>query len=131
MRLVDRVKMDDFRDEDGNIRWSDYRQARVRNGESCQKCHTHLIFAKGHADTCRQCRLAEETDEIWHDRFVRCPKCGYMWDPSDGDDYDLMADGDHDVQCYECDHGFEISTTISFSFKSPERTREKEHASTD
>lgn len=124
---MSRTKMDDFRKGDGKIDWQAFHNAEVEAGDICQKCHTFILFAKVGPVLCGQCRKAtEETEELWHDRFVRCPKCGYMWDPSETDDYHLMADGDHDAHCCECDHEFEMGTSISFSYKSPERIQEAE-----
>ncbi len=124
------VKMDDFRGEDKCIDWHAFHKAQIEAGEICQRCQTHItlsMFNKGIATLCYQCREAtEKTEELWHDKFVRCPKCGHLWDPSECEDYDLLGDGEHDATCPECDHDFEISTSISFSFKSPERIQEAE-----
>ncbi len=119
------TKMDDFRGESGQINWGAFHQAQIENGEICPRCLAHLTFSKGYAALCYQCKKAEEAEEVWHDRFVRCPKCGWLWDPTECEDYDLLSDGDHDAHCCECKHDFEISTSVSFSFRSPERIPEE------
>ena len=121
-----RTEMDDFKGEDGKIDWGAYKQAQVDSGEDCQKCGSFLMFPKGYPTLCTSCKKAEGTEEIWHDSFVRCPKCGYMWDPMVCEDYHLLSDGDHDAFCCECDHEFAMGTSVSFSFKSPARIQEEE-----
>ncbi len=121
------VKMDDFKKDDGNIDWREYHRAQVNVGERCKKCETFLTFSKGYATLCHNCKEVEDSkDEVWHDELVRCPKCGRTWKPYESEDYHLLADGEHSATCNECDHSFEISTTISFSFNSPAMIQEEE-----
>lgn len=121
------VKMDSFRKANGKIDWRALHQAQIDNGENCQKCHGHIMFSRGHPALCHQCRKAGGTEEFWHDSFLRCPKCGHLWDPMACENYDLLADGDHDAHCCECGHNFEMATSVSFSFRSPKRIQEEEN----
>jgi hypothetical protein len=63
----------------------------------------------------------EEPEECSSKNYVRCPKCGEKINVVNGDWYALYEDGEHSVTCQndECEHDFEISTHVSFSFDSP------------
>lgn len=52
--------------------------------------------------------------------------CGGDWNVFETDDYDLYSEGEHEVTCIDCNHEFEVSTTISYNFQSPKRLKEKE-----
>jgi len=41
-------------------------------------------------------------------------------DPYDCEEYEVFHDGEHEVNCHECDKDFEVSTYVSYYFKSPE-----------
>jgi hypothetical protein len=76
----------------------------------------------GYKRLCHSCdALKNGEGEVSHHDCVRCPKCGSMWSPCEGDNYDLLGDGEHDVTCCECEHEFEITTTIMYKFTSPAR----------
>jgi hypothetical protein len=118
------TKIADFKDGAGNIDWKAYRRAEVANGERCSRpeCEASFIFsANGKPTLCNPCKeMASERGEIRHDDLVRCPKCGHSWAPDPVDD-SVFSDGENSVACEKCDHDFEVTTIISFSFKSPAR----------
>jgi len=117
---VECVKMESFRKPDGSVDWTAYSKAEVANGEKCQGCKTMLLYPKGYPETCGSCRdLVDDAGEVMHDRRVRCPACKHTWSPRDNEDYDVLEDGEHTVSCPECDHEFEVSTSISWTFHSP------------
>lgn len=120
------LDFDDFKNDDNSIDWTAYRSARVDLGEVCSKCDTYIMFGgKGYRVECGSCiALKRDTQEVQHDNLLRCPACGHSWDPGDCENYAVYSDGDHDVSCHECDHDFLISTSVSYTFTSPERVKD-------
>lgn len=118
------VNSDDFKKEDGYTDWEAYHKAEEDAGERCYKCGAYNFFASGSKRLCGQCSKIEESDKFDHDSFVRCPKCKRTWNPGEEDDYEVYADGQHDICCGECGHDFEVSTNVSYSFESPELLEE-------
>lgn len=122
---VKRTEMKDYEDKDGKLDWKAYGEARLKNGETCGVCGMFITFPSGAPTTCNSCKemLGLDEDkvgkELDHDKFIRCPKCGYYWDPFESDDYDVLYDSDHDVICGECGHEFSITTHVSYMFTSP------------
>lgn len=115
------TRIDDHKKTDGSIDWSAYNAAKKRNGESCQKCGAYIVLGGGGSPrTCHSCERLLKDEEITHDKFIRCPKCKKLWSPYDCEQYEVFTDGEHEISCYECDHTFEVSTHLSFSFTSPE-----------
>lgn len=119
---------------DGKTDWKKYQDLqrqelaeRKAKGEICQltDCNRFIIYAKGHPQTCSECRSLDNPEELNHDSEVRCPKCGYHWSVWEGEDSELFAEGDHEVTCHKCDHEFEIVTSISYDFQSPERVKDQ------
>ena len=119
------VKMADYEtpSEHGNSwDWDAYNAAQVANGEKCACCSTHMFIHHGVPQQCSGCTgMKDDTEELTHDTFVRCPKCGDHWSPRESEDYEVFGDGEHEVSCGNCDHDFEVSTSVSYSFTSPER----------
>ena len=123
------VSMKDYEDKNGEVDWKAYRQAQVDAGEKCYKCNTYVMFSKGFRTLCSDCISLGDKGEISHDSFIRCPKCKESWDPSYSDDFEVYQDGDHEVHCSECQHKFQITTHVSYTFCSPaliEEPREEE-----
>lgn len=120
------VSFADHKGADGKIDWKAYnaaseaaRKADIDDGIYCYKCGTYILFGRGGGrQLCGQCRGLHGSCETTHDRLVRCPKCRNTFSPQE-DHYDLYGDGEHQVTCCECDHGFEVSTRVSYSFTSP------------
>ena len=78
---------------------------------------------------CFECsELDRDKDKVSHSNLIRCPKCKHQENVSEGDQYDLFGDGEHDVTCGECGHEYEISTWVSYTFKSPPLLAEEEKA---
>ena len=48
---------------------------------------------------CNDCRQIALDEECCMENRIRCPKCRYSWDPYESEDYDVLADGDHDARC--------------------------------
>lgn len=122
------VKLDDHKLADGNIDWSAYRLAQKANGEICTKCggYVSIFGGNGHPDQCHDCKsLTESSEEVSHHDIIRCPACGHEMNVSDFEDGRLYGDGEHNVSCDECDHDFEVSTSVSYTFTSPARVAEK------
>jgi hypothetical protein len=115
------VEMNDFRGEGGNVDWISYNKAKINNGDVCFRCHKIQIRSTGEKSLCSQCRELESGDEVFHNKFVRCPKCGDTFDPYETEDYKLLYDGGHDVTCDNCDEEFEVTTYVDYEFKSPAR----------
>jgi DNA-directed RNA polymerase subunit RPC12/RpoP len=121
--------MDDFKRPDGNTDWASYEKAQIQNGETCSECKSCLIFPTGQPRICGSCKaMKEDKGEVSHDDDIRCPACRTTWDPRDTEDYDVLEDGEHDIRCPECDHEFTVSTSVSFTFTSPELIEKKPEA---
>lgn len=119
------TRIDDF-DKDGKINWTEYHKAQLQNGDICTECGAYIVWSKGVPSKCSMCRgLLDEKGEVNHEKRVRCPKCGYTWDPRKSEDYQLFENGTHNVSCCECDHDFEVTTDVSYTFTSPERLKEE------
>jgi hypothetical protein len=58
-------------------------------------------------------------EELCHSDLVRCPKCCQTFNPGESDCHELYGDGEHEICCEECNHTFEISTHVSYTFVSP------------
>ena len=119
------VKMDDYAvatKSGSSWDWAAYNAAKVANGEKCTCCGAFMFNHHGSPQQCTDCNsMKDDTEELTHDTFIRCPKCGDHWSPQASEDYEVFGDGEHDVCCGNCDHDFEVSTMVSYSFTSPER----------
>jgi DNA-directed RNA polymerase subunit RPC12/RpoP len=116
---------EDYRDDKGRIDWGAYHKAEVLVGERCDKCGGYILFAKGYRTICRACQdMAGKKEEVTHDHYIRCPKCGHISSVHD-DCYGLFEDGEHDVSCQECEHDYVVSTHVEFHFISPPRLPEE------
>lgn len=116
--------------EDISARLKRERQVKIDSGENCSRCGIWIFTLNGgpgHRRECIACRaISEDRGEVSHTKYIRCPKCGESWNPWEGDDYDVFEEGPSSVTCGECDHEFEVTTTVSYTFTSPERVAEPE-----
>jgi len=120
------IKMEDHEDEHGKLDWKAYGAAQVANGDICSRCRSYVTaLGVGHPRECYDCQALDKPEEVTHNDTVRCPDCGYTWGAHGGDDYDHLGDGEHNMMCPDCDHEFEISTSVSWSFTSPARLEKK------
>lgn len=124
MATVALIDMEGFRDSMNRINWDLYRSAQVNNGERCYQCKSYLVTPRGHQELCIECKNADNnSDELRHSRFIRCPKCRHLMnaeDVAEWTDYKLYQDQDDvDVTCYECEHEFKVQTEITYEFISP------------
>jgi hypothetical protein len=124
------TSISDHKLADGTLNWESYRLAQKANGEICSKCggYTSIFGGKGHPDQCPSCKSMDEPSEATHHSTIRCPACGHQMDVRDMERGELYEDGEHDVTCNECEHEFEVSTSVSFSFESPARVAPKADA---
>lgn len=121
------VSINDFKDDKGDVDWKAYRKAQIEHGDKCYKCETYITFNRGNTRSlCHECQSLLSKDETSHSSYIRCPSCSATWEPSDCEDFDCYNDGDHDVECPECDHKFKISTCVSYTFISPEMIEKPE-----
>ena len=118
------VSISSYKDEKGEIDWKAYRQAQIDQGDKCYKCETYISFGKGYRSLCHECMSLNNKEETSHSSYIRCPKCKTTWEPRDSDDFEFYTDGDHEVTCSECDHEFQITTYVSYTFHSPELIEE-------
>lgn len=127
LKMPPLTKLEDHRKEDGRLDWESLKRAETANGERCSECGSHILFPKGYRVKCQPCaRLTNDDGEVKHESNIRCPACGYYWNPANSDYYELFADGEHNVGCHECGHEFTITTYVSYSFKSPARLPEED-----
>jgi len=116
------IRSEDFKKPNGSTDWDAYTKAKVAAGEVCSSCGEYIVsgaYPKG-PRTCGSCQqLIMCKDSVQHDHFIRCPKCGDYWDPMAEED-DVFSDGQHAVCCNKCDHEFEVTTTVTYTFESPD-----------
>ncbi len=120
------VSMNDHRTPEGDVDWKSYKQAQIENGEICSKCFEYILFSSNYRTTCNKCKQLLEPPEITHHKFIRCPNCLNAFDPYETEWYEVLSDGEHEVSCSECNHDFEISTYVDYSFRSPKEIEQKE-----
>jgi uncharacterized C2H2 Zn-finger protein len=100
----------------------------IEEGSRCYQCKKYLVAgllsSVRRRRRCHQCTKADDPGELDHDKFLRCPGCGHLWDPYEAEETGVFEEGPHDVRCPRCDREFEVETTISYSFTSPERSDE-------
>ena len=131
------ISISEFERGDGSIDWKAYKKAQVDEGTICRKCNEYIVSINlfGHKITgsrlCGHCAALSEKEKLSHPVYIRCPKCENTWSPMDSYDHDVFSDGEHNVQCTECNHNFSISTSISFTFESPELIDFKEEHDDD
>jgi len=133
------MNIDDFRDEKGEIDWKAYRQAEIDTGERCYRCGDFIMLSfvcdivgslfnrepkTPQKRLCPSCKSLDEKtgDEVTHERYIRCPKCGHQDDITDWDcDWgrEKYEEGDHEVTCNSCEYEFIITTNVSYSYTSP------------
>lgn len=117
------ISMKDFEDEKGHVDWKAYREAEEKAGEICFKCGTYIHSLTSEYTQCGECKRLDKKEEVYHTRFIRCPKCEHLFTPDEerwpGVARDLYEDGEHEVCCQECEHQFEISTQVTYEFQSP------------
>lgn len=125
------TNIDDYKDLEGKIDWKAYHQAQVDAGEKCEKCGAYILFGKGYRQTCVGCKeLTDNTEEVTHSQFIRCPKCGRSENVYN--DYcDICEEGEHAVCCPKCDYEFVITTHVTFTFDSPPMIQEEEQEESD
>ena len=116
----------DFEREDGTIDWDAYHDSQVQAGNRCMSCGTLILnlglFSKpiDHAQDCISCRsMNNDSGEVTHDEYIRCPKCKHQHDASDEWEARIYEDGEHDIICVKCYREFEVSTRVSYSYTSP------------
>jgi len=104
-------------EHNGEIDWDGYRKAQIENGELCSKCGTYLWGVFGSPQECPDCRGLCISSPVEHEQYVRCPYCAHTdWV---ADDYELFSDGEHTIQCSNCQKDYTIITHVSVSFESP------------
>lgn len=114
--------LNDFEKEDGKVDWAAYDARKKANGETCYKCGGSIMFPKyGMRALCNNCDSLTRSGSVTHPRMIRCPHCGSEMgaDPELG----IFIEGEHKIWCNTCDNEFTISTTVSFTFESPERIK--------
>jgi hypothetical protein len=100
-------------------------KAEVDAGMWCYQCGAlagSLLgpLRPGHQRLCTACEaLGRKDAAASHRSRLRCPGCRHQWDAYEHEGPSILDDGEHDVQCPECDRAFTIETTVSFSFESP------------
>lgn len=117
----------DFPKEDGGHDWAAYDKHQINAGEKCSECGAHIlnlnIFGKEKVSgpqRCYDCKQFEKPEECSSETFIRCPECGYKIDVFAREYYEILSDNSHDVSCIDCDHEFEVQTSVSYTFTSPE-----------
>ncbi len=110
--------MNDFK-VDGKVDWKAYRAAEIANGYRCSKCDAYIFRGCGYKQECSSCKDLLLPEEIRHEDIIRCPYCKHEEFVCHTECYELYEDGDHSFSCSNCEKEYEISTWVSYSFKSP------------
>lgn len=129
------INIEDYKQSNGNIDWTTFRKAQVSAGEICSQCSKYLIriidSSFGPA-LCGACKSLETTPgPVRHSTFIRCPKCRESFDPSPWEDSWAFQEGSHNINCPNCDHKFEITVEVQFSYESPKLVGENQDESRD
>jgi len=120
-----KISYDDFRRKDGSIDWHALRSAEIGNGDICYVCgrFADIFGGKGYRQKCNECTQMDGSGELDHEKYLRCPRCGYHWDPYEAEDYKVFEEDSHEVWCEKCDFKFEVSTMVTYCFTSPPRLK--------
>lgn len=112
---------DNYRDANGRLDWDRYKKAEIEHGQSCSKCGQFILWPKGHPQECSECKeLEKNAESVRHEELIRCPQCVHQFKAYvDCDDGERLEDGEHNIECPECQAKFQIVTHVSFSFESP------------
>lgn len=95
-------------------------QSETLESFQCESCGSRQYGKPYRDDQCYECwEMANNPGEISNTSHTRCPHCKHKQYVEPADDYDLLTDGEHDVQCEECDRTYKITTYISIDFYSP------------
>lgn len=81
---------------------------------TCKNCGCYLHSKYEKKETlCFDCEhFVTDSEEVAHGSHIRCPKCKHNWNPYDCEQYKVYEEGEHKVDCPECDHVFEVSTVV-------------------
>lgn len=117
MKLVD---MKEFMGESGMVDWGGLDAARIENGEKCYECGGLILLPSGVRTLCREC-CESQRSSAWESRNrVRCPRCGHVRRASEFCSLDPFGEeSEHVVDCVECDHSFEIVSSVTVMYLSP------------
>jgi len=53
--------------------------------------------------------------EFVHNKFPKCPHCGYDFNDLT-DYYEIYEEGEHELECPNCDLAFDVSTHVEVTF---------------
>lgn len=94
----------------------------------CSTCHQEMKQEKIQKDFDDFYKDAEEgeTFDTWSDEFVICPHCGYAIPTDLGyEDFpEIYEDGDHEIDCPECEKTFVLETAVSYSWETKKKEGE-------
>lgn len=122
--MAEHVDIGNFEKPGGKTDWRAYDRARIENGEACSLCNKYIFSLlegpPGHRQKCPACKSVDDMgEELDHDRYVRCPKCGHLEDVHDAEVYGVFEEGETEWGCSSCDHEYMVSTSVSYNFSSP------------
>ena len=93
----------------------------IYKNQMCCKCNEELQQEKIKKDFDDFYEQAEDGEEFdtWSSDFVICPYCGYAIPTDFGyEDFpEIYEDGDHDLECPECEKTFVLETSVSYSWE--------------
>ena len=85
--------------------------------KKCYKCMKEEALEKIQQNI----KDAEPDEEVdtWSDDYVICPYCGYAMETNVNyeDLSEIYEEGDHDVECPECEKCFRLTTSVSYSWE--------------
>lgn len=99
----------------------------------CEVCGREFDKLPWESDKCYSCKTKEyqselseqiksgESDSTVCEDEIYCPYCGEIYEISD--DYDLYDEGEHEIECSECERKFTVNTNVSYSFDTKKEDR--------
>jgi DNA-directed RNA polymerase subunit RPC12/RpoP len=101
-----------------------------QSGEKCHMCGEYIFCLRppGYSQRCWKCKQLDGQGDVRDNRYIRCPKCRHTSSPFNEEGYwenGLLEEGEHDVCCPACEHKFEVTTNVSYSFDSPAMVAEE------
>lgn len=124
------IKLDDYKDENGNILWDTYDKAKIDAGQVCFQCKNLIINLDfpNEPRRCYSCKSLADAEEADHAKLIRCPYCQHTEDAENNLDGDRYGPCDEEVEatCSKCDSSYMVQVHVDISYTSPPLIQTKE-----
>ncbi len=68
----------------------------------------------------------DNTMSFWMNPKPKCPHCGADYDIERHEAWGLYEEGDHTIECPDCDLKYKVVSVVSFSFSTDEQDEDME-----